>query len=139
MSSLIIDCPVDPKSVSINISYRDRRVIPTVVRQGQKKIREAAKAEQEKTGWLVPAGPLGAIYSFTFNDERGDTDNSIKRTQDAIAEALGFDDVKIVELHARRYIGTPGIRVELYETTLPEGAAPTRSYQRHPQWDFDDE
>ena len=127
---------VDPKSVSANKKEwgKNGYYIPAGVRKGQKAIGDAAKKAAKDQGWSVPIGPLGIILTFTFNDRRGDADNSIKRTIDAIQDksSLNFDDAKIVEGLWKREMGDPGIRVVLYETTLPDGDDQGKSYRNAP-------
>lgn len=49
-------------------------------------------------GFVLPSGPLALDVFVTFASKRAqDADNRIKAAQDAVAQALGFDDSRIIE------------------------------------------
>lgn len=138
---LTFEVDVDPKLVSVNLRFRNNSTIHPTVRRNQKRIAEAAKKAAQEQEWVLPSGPLGIVLEFTFGDQVGDGDNPIKRTIDALQDALEFNDSKIIAGEWVRLIGPPGIRVTIYETEYREGdprAKKRSSANRRVVWDFDE-
>lgn len=135
---LVVLVPVDPKTLSVNKHFRNRSVMHPTTRASAEKIEKAVRAEIDRTGWLVPVGPIGISIVATFADRRGDLDNHEKYTVDAVARAAKFDDAKLAELHLFRRLGEPSLEITVYETVLPGGDTGKRSYQNQPTWNMED-
>lgn len=120
-----------PLPPSINSQYstvQGRRVLSTEARRWKKLAQKqlagifpAAFQEQARTGYL-------ALFIDWFFETplRRDLDGGLKITQDAICEALGVDDNRVVDIHLVKRIDPlrPRIVVEL---------------EALPDWSFDDE
>ena len=74
-----------------------------------------------KQGWI------GLFLDFYFETPlRRDLDGGLKITQDAILEALGINDNRVVDIHMVKRIAPTNPRVEVELEAIPE-------------WQFDDE
>jgi Holliday junction resolvase RusA-like endonuclease len=117
----------DPVGLSVNKRYLSNGTIHKEVRAEMQKVKDAAKAAAEaKRFKLQPFSYLRVTFTFTFRTFRPDLDNPIKRTLDATAEALGFNDSRVYELHVYRGVGGEQIDVEIeeledYEVDIPAG------------------
>ena len=77
--------------------------------------------EALKQGWI------GLFLDFYFETPlRRDLDGGLKITQDAILEALGINDNRVVDIHLVKRINPTNPRVEVEMEAIPE-------------WQFDDE
>jgi crossover junction endodeoxyribonuclease RusA len=77
--------------------------------------------EALKHGWI------GLFLDFYFETPlRRDLDGGLKITQDAILEALGINDNRVVDIHLVKRINPTNPRVEVEMEAIPE-------------WQFDDE
>lgn len=72
-------------------------------------------------------GWIGLFLDFYFETPlRRDLDGGLKITQDAILEALGINDNRVVDIHLVKRIAPTNPRVEIELEAIPE-------------WQFDDE
>ncbi len=77
--------------------------------------------EALKTGWI------GLFLDFYFESPlRRDLDGGLKITQDAILDALGINDNRVVDIHLVKRIAPTNPRVEVELEAIPE-------------WQFDEE
>lgn len=98
MQPLIVIVPLLPPSV--NHMYASNRDGSKRLTQEALTFRQAVAAEARSTanltGWRVPDGRLKLAIKLTFGSRaRQDIDNRAKSAIDALALALGFDDVRI--------------------------------------------
>ena len=94
--------------------------MPESVKKAQGDVITVARAAANAAGVSfadVPAIRLTMV--FTFRDARGDASNAIKRVEDALAEALEFNDARVAELHVYRQRGEPGIWAKVEEMNPP--------------------
>lgn len=120
-----ISSAVDPKDLRVNHRYRDVRKLPPLIANAMKKLTEDAQRAGVSHGVAIPKTPkvrLGVSIWFTFNDMKADVDGPSKRTLDAIAAGLEFNDNRVDELHLYRTdVGTPGIVAEVWTLEDIEG------------------
>lgn len=120
-----------PMPPSINSQYstvQGRRVLSTEARRWKK------LAHKELAGIFPPAfqeqartGYLALFIDWFFETPlRRDLDGGLKITQDAICEALGVDDNRVVDIHLVKRIDPLRPRIVVELEALPE-------------WSFDDE
>lgn len=114
-----------PLPPSINQQYATvggRRVLSKASRRYKKKVRVAIRrlrAEDIISDALVAAlreGYIGLFIDFYFETpRRRDLDGGLKITQDAICDALGVNDNRVVDVHLVKRIDPlrPHIEVEL--------------------------
>jgi len=127
----------DPVGLSVNKRYLSNGTIHKEVRAEMQKVKDAAlRAAAEQHFSLQADSFLRLTFTFTFRTGRPDLDNPLKRTLDAIAEALGFNDSRVWEAHLYRAIGDPGIHVSIEEINredvdYPDGYKPP---QQEPRW-----
>jgi crossover junction endodeoxyribonuclease RusA len=126
-----------PLPPSINHHYatvNGRRVLSSAGRRfkalvGQEVICALAKRTNGRRVLSVPAsGPLALDLRFYFASElRRDIDGGLKITQDAVCEALGINDNRIVEVTLRKERDADAPRMELAlrtATRAPAAAGP---------------
>ncbi|HZS11980.1 MAG TPA: RusA family crossover junction endodeoxyribonuclease [Nitrospirales bacterium] len=116
---LTISLPVPP---SINHQYatvNGRRVLSAVGRDYKTHVGHlimvalAKTPHREKLLQRVRTDYLALSLQFFFQSPlRRDLDGGLKITQDAVAEALGINDVRIVELHLFKALSTAHPRVD---------------------------
>jgi crossover junction endodeoxyribonuclease RusA len=114
-----------PLPPSINQQYatvKGRRILSKASRQYKKKVRKAIRrlrVEGTIPDVLVAAlrqGYVGLFIDFYFETpRRRDLDGGLKITQDAICDALGVNDNRVVDVHLVKRIDPlrPHIEVEL--------------------------
>ena len=122
------ELPMPPGINSQYSTVNGRRVLSAVARRWKK------QALAELAGTFTPAfrdlarsGYLALFIDFYFETPlRRDLDGGLKITQDAICEALGVDDRRVVDIHLVKRIDPlrPHISVEI---------------EALPDWSFDDE
>ncbi|HEV8244108.1 MAG TPA: RusA family crossover junction endodeoxyribonuclease [Nitrospirales bacterium] len=125
---LFLVLPLPP---SINHHYatvQGRRVLSSEGRRfktlvGQEVLCALAKRKAGPPSNAIPAGvPLGLDLHFYFISEiRRDIDGGLKITQDAICEALGINDNRIVEviLHKEKDVTSPRMELSLRVCSPP--------------------
>lgn len=67
----------------------------------------------------IMEGPIGVVLTVYFPNKRGDLDNRIKPTLDALQGVAIWDDKQIVDIHAKRLIDKDNPRVEITIVALP--------------------
>jgi Holliday junction resolvase RusA-like endonuclease len=116
---VVIESGVDPKDLRVNHRYRDVRKLPPLIANAMKQLTKDAERAGKATGVEIPKDRrvrLKVSIWFTFNDMRADVDGPSKRTLDAIAAGLEFNDNRVDELTlVRSSVGPPGI-VAVVET-----------------------
>lgn len=117
--NVTIRSTVDPRDLRVNHRYRDVRKLPPLIANAMKKLTEDAQNAGKATGFEFPKDRkvrLRVSIWFTFDSMRPDVDGPSKRTLDAIAAGLEFNDNRVDELNLyRTEVGTPGI-VAVVET-----------------------
>jgi len=112
-----------PLPPSINHHYatvQGRRVLSSAGRRfktlvGQEVLCTLAKRKAGRPSSMIPANaPLALDLHFYFASElRRDIDGGLKITQDAVCEALGINDNRIVEVTLRKEKDAVSPRMEL--------------------------
>lgn len=125
-TSLSVTLPVPP---SINHQYatvNGRRVLSAVGRGYKAQVAQhilLALAQSPHKGSLhhsLGAGPLALSIRFHFvSPLRRDVDGGLKIAQDALCEALGLNDNRIVEIHLYKEQDSANPRIEITLCTLP--------------------
>jgi len=125
-TSLSVTLPVPP---SINHQYatvNGRRVLSAVGRGYKTQVAQlvllALSQSQHKASLRqsLGSGPLALSIRFHFvSPLRRDVDGGLKIAQDALCEALGLNDNRIVEIHLYKEQDSTNPRIEITLCTLP--------------------
>jgi crossover junction endodeoxyribonuclease RusA len=117
---LVLTLPLPP---SINHQYatvQGRRVLSLAGRQFKSRVGQeilcllAKRRPQTSIPEVLEAAPLMLCLRFYFTSAaRRDIDGGLKITQDAVCEALGINDNRIVEVRLRKHIDPAAPRMEL--------------------------
>lgn len=85
-----------PLPPSINAMYIKGKILSPAARAFDREARAALRAQLKRTPWPGGHEWYAAVYWFWFDDNKqflaSDWDNPIKRPQDRLCEALGFND-----------------------------------------------
>ena len=119
--------PPSVNNLYINRTYRDkktgkpitRRILSKEARTYKAAVGWEAKGEAMQAGWEYGGGRISMRLDLVFRDHRRrDITNCIKIVEDAVAEALGFDD-RVVDAFLVRRTGVdknlPRARVSIQE------------------------
>lgn len=122
-------CLVLPLPPSINHQYatvNGRRILSRRSRDYKHYVTEevaqwlASQAEPETTAKLFQDRYLSLTITFYFATAlRRDLDGGLKIAQDALCEALGVNDNRVIEIHLRKRVDRHDPRSEIRLTTLP--------------------
>lgn len=94
---------VDPKSIRINIRYRDISRTPEPVKRACTQIAAEAEAAKKANGFnFSPDANFGVDLIYVFNDKKADVDGPGKRALDSIAAGLGFNDNRVLDFRQRK-------------------------------------
>ena len=125
-----------PLPPSINDQYTQvgkKRVLSKDHLQFKRQVRRKVhtlRVDEALTGPFIAAfsqGSIGLFLDFYFETPlRRDLDGGLKITQDALLEALGINDNRVVDIHLVKRIAPNNPRVEVELEVIPE-------------WQFDDE
>jgi Holliday junction resolvase RusA-like endonuclease len=119
-TSLIVHLPLDPLTLSINRRYLSNKTVPASVKKAQGDVITVARAQANRERVSFADAPaIRLTLAFTFRGLQGDVSNAVKRVEDALAEALGFNDARVAELHVYRQLGEPGIWAKVEEMDPP--------------------
>ena len=124
---LTIEVPVNPANISVNIRYLSNSTVPPAVRREMDTIVEYAELAAQEMEWEIGATDyLDIHFIYYFENWRPDLDNPIKRSLDALSEALVFNDNRVVHLCVTRRIDpvSPRIRVEVVLVPLADVPSP---------------
>lgn len=124
--TLRLSLPIPP---SINNQYvvvgKRKRVLSKVANTWKKDANKALKAMRDKSvispveEHAFQTNLLGVYMTFYFSTPmRRDVDGGVKITLDTIAEALGFDDRNVVDMHLTKQIDPLHPRVEVDIETI---------------------
>jgi crossover junction endodeoxyribonuclease RusA len=119
-----------PLPPSINQQYatvRGRRVLSRASRAFKKEARKiirqlrAQNVIPDPLVQLLKEGYVGLFLDFYFETPlRRDLDGGLKITQDAVCEALGVDDNRVVDIHLVKRIDPLRPRVEVELEAMPD-------------------
>jgi crossover junction endodeoxyribonuclease RusA len=119
-----------PLPPSINQQYatvRGRRVLSRTSRAFKKEARKiirqlrAQNVIPDPLVQMLKEGYVGLFLDFYFETPlRRDLDGGLKITQDAVCEALGVDDNRVVDIHLVKRIDPLRPRVEVELEAMPD-------------------
>src|SRR5438045_4109745 len=132
---LKVSLPLPPGVNNLYVSVNGRRVLSG---EGKRfKAQVAARLDEMRHGGELPEAMLGALRSgylslfvdFYFETPmRRDLDGGLKITQDALCEALGINDNRVVDIHLTKRVDPRRPRIEVELETIAEE-----------EWQFDEE
>jgi len=126
---LEIRVKIDPVSLSVNKHFKNGTIVHPDVQKAQKVVKKATEGAMNlQRPTFSPDSFLKIEFVFTFSTARADLDNPLKRTLDAIADVVGFNDSRVWDIHLKRRIGEPEVWAFIEEMEvgdyLPEGYKP---------------
>ncbi len=125
--------PLPPSINQQYVSVGNRRVLSKASRQYHRAVERAVR-QLRFNGTLsdelvdaLRAGYIGLFIDFYFETPlRRDLDGGLKITQDALCQALGVNDNRVVDVHLVKRIDPLNPRIEVELEAIPE-------------WQFDEE
>lgn len=107
---VVVSSAVNPKEGRVNIRYRDITKLPPLIAKFINQLTTDAANAAKEQGWEPGTkSRLSVELVITMDDRRADLDGPLKRTLDALAAGLRFNDSRVDYLSLRRRVGTPGI------------------------------
>jgi crossover junction endodeoxyribonuclease RusA len=133
--SLRISLPLPPGVNNLYVSVNGRRVLSGEGKRFKAEVAERLDAMRHE-GELPEAAMaafrstyLSLFVDFYFaTPMRRDLDGGLKITQDALCEALGVNDNRVVDIHLTKRVDPRRPRIEVELETIPEE-----------DWQFDEE
>jgi Holliday junction resolvase RusA-like endonuclease len=131
---------MDPVGLSVNKRFRSNSTVHPDVVKLQKEIVKECQHVMKREKPLQRDTFLRLTLIYTFRTFRADLDNPIKRTIDALAEGLDFNDSRIYEIHVYRRVGGTEVWAQIEEipareVPMPEGYLPP---EQEPTWVMDE-
>lgn len=135
VAGLAVSLPLPPGVNNLYLSVNGRRVLSQEGKRFKTQVRERLD-EMHYTGDLpeetinsLRSGYLSLFIDFYFQTPmRRDLDGGLKITQDALCEALGINDNRVVDIHLVKRVDPLRPRIEVQLETIAEG-----------EWHFDEE
>ena len=125
--SLHLVLPLPPSINSQYVTAGKRRVLSAGAKKFKANVAKQIDSLRERPDWPVldeqriRASLLGMYLTFYFETPmKRDLDGGLKIAIDAVAEALGFDDRTIVDLHLTKQIDPLKPRLELDLETIAD-------------------
>jgi hypothetical protein len=148
MNTFCFAVDLSPSDVSVNARFQNNSVIPPKVRAGMEAIKDSVEQQIEREGFTVgPEDFLIFSLDFFFKTWAGDIDNPIKRTIDAVMDAINrdkqhgkVDDKRIIALHVRKMIADPHTApriegcIKLVDGDKVKSPAGVEKPKSEPQW-----
>lgn len=107
---------IDPVALTVNKRFRSNRTIHPDVRRAMDDLVKIVTAKKNREGFELRRDSLLSLtFVFTFRTNRADLDNPLKRTIDSLAEAIGFNDSRVWEIHLYRKTGGTNIYGKIEE------------------------
>src|SRR5436190_6267891 len=134
-AALIVTLPLPPGVNNLYVSVNGRRVLSQEGKRFKARVRSQLD-EMRFSGDLPDAtvdtlrsGYLSLFIDFYFQTPlKRDLDGGLKITQDALCEALGINDNRVVDIHLVKRVDPLRPRIEVELETIQED-----------EWHFDDE
>lgn len=130
--SLTLTLPLPPSVNNQYVTVGRRRVLSKQAAAFKRDVRTVVEQARRDSVLTPPmerafaASHLGLMLEFFFETpHRRDLDGGLKIALDALAEAIGFDDRTVVDLHLTKRIDPLRPRLEVELETIPE-------------WEFDE-
>jgi Holliday junction resolvase RusA-like endonuclease len=114
--------PINPQRLSVNLRFKGGHTVPPDTRKAMDQIRDFIADLAERLGFEIgPYDYLRFDYQLGMTSWRSDLDNPIKRTTDAISEALKFNDSRIVDecIH-KEVVGEGNEYIDVTVTTIDQ-------------------
>jgi crossover junction endodeoxyribonuclease RusA len=135
VGTLKVRLPLPPSINSQYATANGRRILSSDARRFKAEVSRVI-SELSFSGYLQPAtcealrsGYLSLFIDFYFETPmKRDLDGGLKITQDALCEALGINDNRVVDIHLVKRIDPRNPRIEVQLETIPES-----------EWHFDEE
>jgi crossover junction endodeoxyribonuclease RusA len=109
--------PYPPSVNHLYATFRGRRITSAVGRRFKSDIAVLAKAQ----GARILNGDLSVTFRVFRPMRRGDLDNRLKASQDALKGICFADDKQIIEIHAFRFDDRINPRIEIDLKELEQG------------------
>lgn len=134
-AGLRVALPLPPSVNSQYATVNGRRVLSADARRFKagvkRQVEEMALSGQLSSSMLasIRSGYLSLFIDFYFASPlKRDLDGGLKVTQDALCEALGVNDNRVVDIHMVKRIDPRNPRIEVQLETIPRD-----------EWQFDEE
>lgn len=131
---------VEPRNLRINLRYKHGHNLPPVVRDAMTQVRLASRCVADSIGWHPGNEYLELHLRFVVNTRQIDIDAAHKRTQDALADGMGFNDNRIGRVVLDRLIDQDE-RIEVAIRRLraePGEKLPQNWGGKEPEWAWDE-
>lgn len=132
---LRVTLPLPPGVNNLYVSMNGRRVLSGEGKAFKSRVRDVLDrmrfdgALTEALIGSLRSGYLSLFIDFYFaSPMRRDLDGGLKITQDALCEALGINDNRVVDIHLVKRIDPMRPRIEVHLETIPAE-----------EWNFDEE
>jgi Holliday junction resolvase RusA-like endonuclease len=103
-NDLVIRLDVDPVGLTQNFRFKGTYAVPAHIRKIMDKIRQETRSAIADQEWeMGPTDDIEIQFDEYFRTRRGDWDNPVKRTQDAVCDGIGINDNRVRRAIVNRY------------------------------------
>lgn len=134
---IVIESDVDPKSLRINHRYLNISRTPPEIAKAFKQLVADVQAVRDRIGATINKESRVEVHiTYTMNDLRADVDGPSKRTLDAVAAGLGYNDGhNDVVVLRRGPVGNPGIHA-IVKTLTHHDPVPLEPVGEGEEWEI---